>query len=337
MSAINPAAAATGHAADRADALRHIDPAVFSRFARPDARRWLLGVCTEWAIIAAMMAACVAYPSVLLWAVAVFVIGTRQHALGIMAHEGVHSLVSTTRAVNDGLANWLSAYPLMYSVQGYRTYHLQHHRWLETEKDPEQTALRLYPREWTFPMPRRRFFYLLCRDMLGGSVKPAGDLVQYIWQVPGGKRPQVARVVVFHVSAAALAVALGHAMVYFILWVVPLFTVALMCFRVRTVAEHSGISEPDMRYRQPSVDTLATTRTTIYNAVMKFLFGPHNMAYHIEHHLFPDVPVFRLRRLHDELMKSPDYARRAKVSRGHAALLDALTYRNAPSAGAARS
>jgi fatty acid desaturase len=329
MTAINPAAVAAGHAADRADALRHIDPVVFSRFARPDARRWLLGVCTEWAIIAVMMAACVAYPSVLLWAVAVFVIGTRQHALGIMAHEGVHSLVSTTRAVNDGLANWLSAYPLMYSVQG--------HRWLETEKDPEQAALRLYPHEWTFPMPRRRFFYLLCRDMLGGSVKPAGDLVQYIWQVPGGKRPQVARVVVFHVSAAALAIALGHAMVYFILWVVPLFTVALMCFRVRTVAEHSGISEPHVRYRQPSVDTLATTRTTVYNAVMKFLFGPHNMAYHIEHHLFPDVPVFRLRRLHDELMKSPDYARRAKVSRGHAALIDALTYRNAPPAGAARS
>jgi fatty acid desaturase len=337
MTAIDPAAATTGHAADRAGALRHIDTAVFSRFARPDPRRWLLGVCTEWAIIVSMMAACVAYPSVLLWAVAVFIIGTRQHALGIMAHESVHSLVSTTRAVNDGLGNWLSAYPLMYSVQGYRTYHLQHHRWLETEKDPEQTALRLYPREWTFPMPRRRFFYLLCRDMLGGSVKPAADLVQYIWQVPGGKRPQVARVVVFHVSAAALAIALGHAMVYLVLWVVPLFTVALMCFRVRTVAEHSGISEPHVRYRQPAVDTLATTRTTVYNAVMKFLFGPHNMAYHIEHHLFPDVPVFRLRRLHDELMKSPDYARRAKVSRGHAALLDALTYRNAPSAGAARS
>jgi fatty acid desaturase len=293
MTAIDPAAAATGHAADRADALRHIDPAVFSRFARPDARGWLLGVCTEWAIIAAMMAACIAYPSVLVWIVAVFIIGTRQHALGIMAHEGVHSLVSTTRSVNDGLANWLTAYPLMYSVQGYRTYHLQHHRWLETAKDPEQTALRLYPREWTFPMPRRRFFFLLCRDMLGGSVKPAGDLVQYIWQVPGGKRPQVTRVVAFHIVAAAASVA--------------------------------------------SVDTLATTRTTVYNAAMKFLFGPHNMAYHIEHHLFPDVPVFRLRRLHEELMKSPDYARRAKVSEGHRALLDALTYRHGSAARAARS
>jgi fatty acid desaturase len=61
------------------------------------------------------------------------------------------------------------------------------------------------------------------------------------------------------------------------------------------------------------------------------------MAYHIEHHLFPDVPVFRLRRLHEELMKSPDYARRARVSRGHTALLDALTYRDGGPAGASRT
>jgi fatty acid desaturase len=163
--------------------------------------------------------------------------------------------------------------------------------------------------------------------MIGGSVKPAGDLVQYIWQVPGGNRPQILRIVGFHVVLAAIALALGHLLTYLLLWVLPLFTVALMCFRIRTVAEHSGLGPPEMRYRQERVDTLQTTRTTDYNPVMKFLFGPHNMAYHIEHHLFPEVPVFKLKRLHQELMKHPGYAQRARVTHGHQALLDALTTR----------
>lgn len=322
----NPEPAATT-LRDRADVLRELDPAVFSALARPATGRWLAAVATEWGIIAAVFLLCAAYPHVVVWALGVFLIGTRQHALGILAHEGVHSLVSADRRRNDTLANWLTAYPLMYSVAGYRTYHLQHHRWLETEKDPEQAALRLYPAEWTFPMQRPALYRLLLRDMIGGSIRPAGDLVRYIWQVPGGAAPEIARVALVHVAMAATAWALGHPWHYLVLWLLPLFTVAIMCFRIRTVAEHSGLGSPAIRYRQERVDTLGTTRTTIYNPIMKFLFGPHNMAYHVEHHLFPDVPVFRLRALHESLMASPRYAARARVTKGHGSLLDQLAPR----------
>jgi fatty acid desaturase len=49
------------------------------------------------------------------------------------------------------------------------------------------------------------------------------------------------------------------------------------------------------------------------------------MAYHIEHHLYPSVPVFRLRKLHHTLLQNPEYAARARVAHGYPALFRELT------------
>jgi fatty acid desaturase len=314
-----------GGETERAVRKRWISPEKLRAFARPNPWRWLRGTLSEWAIIAATIAVCSQYREVWAWAVAIVLIGTRQHALGIMAHEGVHYVVSRNQRVNDGLSNLLAAYALMYSVQGYRTHHLEHHRWLETPRDPEQTALRLYPSEWTFPMRRTRFLWLLARDMLGGSLLPARQLVKYIWEIPGGSTRQLVNVALYQAAFAGVAFATGHLLEYIVLWVCPLFSTALMCFRIRTVAEHSALAPNQARFAHDRVDNLATCRTTIYSPLFKFLFGPHNMAYHIEHHLFPSVPVFQLRRLHEELMRNEDYAARAHVTRGEHALFTALT------------
>jgi len=60
---------------------------------------------------------------------------------------------------------------------------------------------------------------------------------------------------------------------------------------------------------------------------MRFLLAPYNMSFHIEHHLYPSVPVFRLRDLHDTLMRNPDYRMRARVTRSYRRLFnEELTY-----------
>jgi fatty acid desaturase len=73
------------------------------------------------------------------------------------------------------------------------------------------------------------------------------------------------------------------------------------------------------------MNTMDTTRTTVGGWVGGFLFAPYNMSYHIEHHLFPTVPVFRLRALHHHLMQIPQYAAKARVSYGFPALFGELT------------
>ena len=293
-----------------------LDMKTVREFSRPSPARWLAAAFIEWVLIGGVMVACNRWPHWWVWVPGVFLIGTRQHALGILAHESVHYLVARSGFWNDFYGNYLASYALMYPVQGYRHHHLQHHRLLETPRDPERATIDLYPGEWTYPMPRRRFYWLHLRDILMLFPFPIAALLKYIWSCPGGNARHLVSVFLFHAAAAGIAWWTGFGWTYLLLWVLPLFTVAVMCFRLRTAAEHSGIPGHDARYQLEKVDTLKTTRTTKWNPVAKFLFNPFNMAYHVEHHLYPSVPVFRLKRLHGLLLNNPKFARVVHVTSG---------------------
>lgn len=302
-----------------------LDTATLRRFARPNPWRWLLGAAQEWTVIGLTLWACNQWPHWWLWIPAIFVIGTRQHGLGILAHEGVHFLVSRNRFWNDFLANALASYPITYPVSGYRTMHLKHHRLLDTAEDPERASIDYYPKEWSFPISKRYWYWLLARDLSGVYQKPLFDLSHYIWHVPGGNLPHILGIACYHGAIIALAVKTGYLWTYLLLWILPLVTVALMCFRIRTAAEHSGIYAGERRYHRETVDTLATTRTVTGCPLVRFLFAPHNMSYHIEHHLYPVVPVFRLKALHEVLLDDPRFKSKAHVTEGYQNLVDELT------------
>jgi len=44
---------------------------------------------------------------------------------------------------------------------------------------------------------------------------------------------------------------------------------------------------------------------------------PHNVNYHLTHHLFPGVPFFQLPTLHREIARTEAYRRNAHVTRGY--------------------
>jgi fatty acid desaturase len=252
-------------------------------------------------------------------------IGSRQHGLGVLVHDAGHFLVCRSRLWNDRLANYVAAYPLFFPVQGYRTHHLEHHGLLETPADPERMTVDAFPREFTFPMPAHRLYWLMLRDLIGGSIKPMSKLIDYVWTVPAGRGPHIRRIACYHAVLIAAAVATGQLWTYLLLWVVPAFTSFPFFFRLRTAAEHSGIGLPEQRYTRYSVDPLATTRTLLSNPVTRYLFSPYNIAYHTEHHLYPSVPGFRLPRLRSQLLKSEEFAMRSHVTRGMTGLIRELT------------
>jgi fatty acid desaturase len=296
----------------------------------PATARWIGTALFELALVGAIMYGCwwirdrwwLAVP---IYPIAVFLIGTRQHAMGILAHEGVHYLVHRNKRWNDWLANYLASYAITYPVQGYRTFHLAHHRFLDTPKDPERASVDLFPDEWQFPMRPWKFARILATDLVGSFRKAVRELVRYIWQVPGGNIGHQIRVLLYQGGIVAAFFWFGVLWVYVVFWLLPLFTVAILCFRIRTVAEHSAVA-PGQRFDRRRVDTVATTRTT-YGGLLtsSFFFGPHHMAYHIEHHLYPSVPVFRLKRLHGELLRDNQFRARAHVTPSYRALWRELT------------
>jgi fatty acid desaturase len=66
------------------------------------------------------------------------------------------------------------------------------------------------------------------------------------------------------------------------------------CFleRIYSFTQHSGMGENVLDHR-------LNTRTILLGPVNRFIYW--NMNYHIEHHMFPMVPYYRLAELHEEL------------------------------------
>jgi fatty acid desaturase len=298
------------------------------RFAGTNTRDWLGAVALEWVIIGATIWSCIAFPFWWLWVVGFFVIGTRQHALAVLAHDGAHHLVARSLFWNDLLSNFLAAYPMTFTTEGFRSTHLKHHWYLETQDDPSKISVDHHPQEWMFPMSKKSFVGMLVRDLTGLSQKASASLLKYLWDIPGGKKKHIIRLVILHGSFIALCALTGHVWTYVLLWILPLFTVAVACYRLRSIAEHSGMSPQEGRYARTSVDSLISTRTTIGGPVLQFIFAPYNISYHIEHHLYPYVPVFFLRKLHGRLRENPVYASNAHITRGYVQLFRELTGTN---------
>ena len=72
-------------------------------------------------------------------------------------------------------------------------------------------------------------------------------------------------------------------------------TIFMMC----TMTQHACLAENNKDHRK-------STRTVILNPFFSFLYT--NMEYHIEHHIFPKIPFYNLKKLHKEVkdqMPSP--------------------------------
>ncbi len=302
-----------------------LDESTVERLGEPSTGVWLGAVALEWMLIVAALWVCAQSPVWWVWTLGFFFIGTRQHALGVLAHEGAHFSVARSSFWNDVLTNLFASYPLTFPIQGFRPTHLQHHWYLETPDDPSKVTIERHAHDWTFPMPRWDLLVIVLRDLTLLSQRSSATLLKYLWHVPGGRTRHLFAVLLMQASAFALAIWLHHPWVYLLLWLLPLFTVTSAIYRIRAISEHSGFGGQENRYARETVDPLTTTRTTTMGAAARFLFAPYNISYHIEHHLFPSVPVFRLRSVHDRLRANPDYQQNAHVTPGHGSLIRELT------------
>ena len=78
---------------------------------------------------------------------------------------------------------------------------------------------------------------------------------------------------------------------------------------IRSVAEHFG----ELGYDH----LLSSTRTIHANPLERFFLAPHNVSYHLEHHLYPGVPFYNLPALHQMLMEEEEYEEKAHITLGY--------------------
>jgi fatty acid desaturase len=247
------------------------------------------------------------WPSPLALLVAVVVIGTRQHALFVLAHEAAHYLLYEPRWLNDAVGCACAAAPGL-SMCTYRVIHRLHHNNLYGALDPDTALHGGYPRGKAYLV--RKLLKDLCgltawktyAYFLGGAaaLNSATNVAMRPLDDTSAKLRDEAKrdrnlVVILHVALLASFSLSGHLIQYLVLWVLPLVTVVQAILRLRAIAEHGAtvdLSSP-----------LTAARTNVAPAWLEWLIFPHHVNYHIEHHLYASVPQYHLPALHQELSR----------------------------------
>src|SRR5262245_53235373 len=268
-----------------------------------------------WLVVGAMVYVSVAVVpfssglfGVLAYVLAVAIIASRQHALMVLTHEGIHKRLSRTLWLNDWVARFVAAFPVFISLAKWRFIHLYHHQYTHTADDPDRA---IYAR---YPLRRKIFLRLLLRDMCGLNVVTT---LKYFIDIPlitpdfnrrflGETRDAQYRQIAdmraftfFWVMIMGGGLHFGgsrSALLWALYWLVPYCTFTQVFFRIRGAIEHGNVPDPNNPYRQ--------TRTYFMHPVLGFFFSPKQVNYHLEHHLYPSVPFYHLSQLHTLLRQA---------------------------------
>ncbi|WP_417459928.1 fatty acid desaturase family protein [Kordiimonas sp.] len=266
---------------------------------------WLLLHC--WGVIAGAMALYVFYPGVITFLIAAILVGSRQLGLAILMHEGSHGMLFKSRWLNENLTSWFAAWPMILRMESYRKRHMAHHRFTRTEDDPENY---LYT---PFPITKESMVRKVLRDLTGiVFIRTHIGIFRF---VRGERARRMARLKAFYlgpiifyalfITGFALA---GRLELFLLCWLVPMMTTQQLFLRVRNIAEHSTM--PDLKH------PLKNSRTTLVNIWERMTFAPYYVNYHIEHHMLPYVPCWRLRKVH-RIMLEKGFGDEMEIRRGY--------------------
>ena len=271
-----------------------------------------LHIVAEWILIVTTIYLCNRSVSPGLYLAAVLWIATRQHALMILLHEGTHYRLFPSRNLNDWISEVFLAWPVLVSARSYRRNHFAHHRYLNTERDPDWARRKGDP-AWVFPKRPVEMATLLLSDLTGfGAIVLIRLLRTVASRNQSAPAPFMLAKYCFYLSVGAIAFWTRTIETLLLFWFVPLFTCLVFIFRIRSIAEHSGL--------QGRGSTFAYTRTTLPSFLERVFLAPKNVSYHLEHHLFPSVPFYRLPKLHTLLSRSPEF-RNAHITRTYLGVL----------------
>lgn len=268
-----------------------------------------------WAVIALAIAAFILCPHPLVFIASFLIIGSRQHGMAILMHDAAHGVLFKTKRVNEWVGKYLLAAPYGGDLLAYRHYHLKHHRFTQSEDDPD------LPLSSKFPTSKASLMRKFTRDITGRTflrirlatlkMRSSGS------NLVGSEAFQKTSPVPYLISNALLLglfFLIGHPWLFLTLWLLPLWTWFFAVLRLRNIAEHALTTTDD--------NPLTHARTTKTNIIERIFLAPYWVNFHVEHHAYMFVPCYRLKALHKEMI---GHHRKMEIKRGYMSVLRAAT------------
>jgi len=282
-----------------------------------------------WAVIAGAMALFIYLPNPITFVLAFLLIGSRQHGMSILAHDSAHGILFKNKALNEFVGKYILAAPYGGDMLSYRKYHLKHHRFTQSELDPDLSLSK------KFPISKASFRRKIWRDITGqtflrlriasykmarskrgqdktGQNKTNQDKSAKIEGSDAFEKSSNGPYLITNAIIFGVLLAIGHGWLYLTLWLLPLMTWFFVVLRLRNITEHAVTTFDD--------NPLTHARTTYTNVLEKIFLGPYWVNYHVEHHAYMYVPCYRLKALH-QAMKAAGHVPNMEIKASYSAVL----------------
>ncbi|MEM6885846.1 MAG: fatty acid desaturase [Verrucomicrobiota bacterium] len=213
----------------------------------------------------------------------IILMGVALNSLGIFIHEGLHGVLAKHPVIN-GFVGFLCGLPLLVSASAYRVTHRDHH--LEFGQKLDYGTYRQH-------LEKSQYVWIAyCSQLFLGSIL-------YILFIP--------LLAFWSASIRERSIILMEYAVIFVLagwmvWNIPANGILLYWFypslilmvlsNIRGLASHA---------LGDTHDIYLSSRTVKSSPLVSMLFLHEN--YHLEHHLFPQVPSYHLKRVHELVWK----------------------------------
>jgi len=203
-------------------------------------------------------------------------------------HEGMHSLLFKNKILND-LVAFLFCVPLFLSLTGATMLHLRHHRYLGEQGDPDE--YRFYAKTklglWALYYGRlfiAPFIYIFLIPVLGYRL---------------GTIQQRLRILSEWTLMLCVYFFIFIRIPFSVLWLVWILPSAITGFLIGLwgLVQHALTN---------ASDPLLATRSVHASPLVSFCFI--NQNYHFEHHLFPEIPSYHLKRVYQVIWQQLPYA-----------------------------
>lgn len=272
-------------------------------------------VSCQWALVIAIFAGVALWTNPLTVLLAIWLLGGRQLGFGVLVHECGHRSLFRSQRLNDLVGDWLLAPPTFNNVKAYMRGHLHHHRLAGTHEDPD------LPNYQDYPITHARLRRKLLRDVTGQTgwrtVRGIARGLANLGTLPPETRAALLRGVAMNAVMLLVMTACGAPWLY-LLWAIAFVCANPLISRIRQVAEHAAV--PDLC----DADPRRNTRTLEAGWLARLVFCPHQINYHLEHHLLASVPIYRLRPLH-RMLQAKGFYDGVEFPRGYWQLLRRVT------------
>jgi fatty acid desaturase len=238
---------------------------------RRSGARAIGAIALDWAVIVAAAAMAEASHAVVVYVIAVIVIGRQMNALFELHHHAMHGNLFRRHAWNARL-QFLYSLPLGTTIGSERAEHMEHHRTFDVADS------RIWGGGYGLDSARRQqprymVWFLCLRPFLGPL-----QLAEVKEFVPKAARNAAG---LLWLAAAAAFFAAGRVDLFLWYWVVPRFTAYPILFFWDDMLGH---------YNCPR------TGTREMRGLWFRLFSTHGTNFHNVHHLNPAIPWFNMKR-----------------------------------------